>query len=162
MALQKTSAHFTAVLSPLRLSKLPGGQGGAGGSSLGIGGDGGRGEGPRIPAEEAHNFDMWGGIGGPGGHGDREGGNGGLGERPNNTESLLPPGTQLPNITVQEFCELFELNSGIAWILAEVGLETVEALGDLPSIELRDVGLGIGHIAQLKVALRKLARMYHD
>ncbi|KAJ7502659.1 hypothetical protein B0H11DRAFT_645944 [Mycena galericulata] len=147
---------------PRSRSQIHGGLGGAGGPSLRRGGNGGRGEGPRIPAEEAHNYDLWGGRGGPGGYGAMRGGEGGAGERPNRTEPLLPPGTHLPNMTVQDFCKRFKLNSGIARILTMEGFETVEALGDLPSIELRDIGLGIGHIAQLKVALKKLAKTCHD
>ncbi|KAJ7502663.1 hypothetical protein B0H11DRAFT_2274780 [Mycena galericulata] len=156
--------HFPPARMPANPYSRPrryGGQGGAGGSSHNVGGKGFTGQGPRIPAEEAHNYDMWGGVGGAGGFGVMQGGEGGVGERPCHTEPLLPPGTQLPNITVQYFCGLFALDPYITQILAGQGFQTVEALANHPSIELRDVGLRSGHIAELRRALRNLPRVFY-
>ncbi|KAJ7504851.1 hypothetical protein B0H11DRAFT_2273104 [Mycena galericulata] len=103
-------------------------------------------------------YGMGRGEGGPGGYGVVKGGDGGVGESPSYTEPFLPPGTQLPDMTVPEFCERYKLNSGpIASVLAAQGFKTVKELSIARSINLQDVGLGIGHIAELKAALETLA-----
>ncbi|KAJ7504843.1 hypothetical protein B0H11DRAFT_2186943 [Mycena galericulata] len=121
--------------------QIIGGRGGAGGRGSTTGGNGGRG-----------------GEGGLGGDGDTKGGDGGVGERASYTEPFLPPGTQLPDMTVEEFCERYKLNSGpTVPVLAAQGFKTVKQLSNARSITLQDVGLGIGHIAELKAALETLA-----
>ncbi|KAJ7474362.1 hypothetical protein B0H11DRAFT_1918397 [Mycena galericulata] len=117
--------------------QISGGTGGAGGSAspmivlVVIGGNGGHGEGPRIRVEHTDNF---GDVGGQGRSGAWRAATG-----------------------AQTFCEEYKLDSHIASILAEQGFRTVRALSTVLTIELQDVGLGIGHIAELKAALESLA-----
>ncbi|KAJ7113620.1 hypothetical protein C8R44DRAFT_881900 [Mycena epipterygia] len=70
----------TTNSAQMRRTKFVGGTGGAGGSSLKQGGNGGTGQGPKVTQQQASKFAVYDGTGGAGGHGNQTGGNTGLSE----------------------------------------------------------------------------------
>ncbi|KAJ6587835.1 hypothetical protein B0H10DRAFT_2233885 [Mycena sp. CBHHK59/15] len=137
---------------------IVGGLGGKGGKGAMRGGDGGRGEGPRLLKEDVFLFaSINGGTGGAGGEGGATGGSGGTGESPRLAEPLVPPGTRLPDdLSVQDFCKKYGLHHALISFLEEQGFTTVGALAFLNTFTLEDAGLRMGQIAELKNALNKL------
>ncbi|KAJ6592780.1 hypothetical protein B0H19DRAFT_1365132 [Mycena capillaripes] len=106
----------------------------------GTGGSGGTGEGIRVgdifPGEYRQQ-------------------NGGVGEGP---IWHLGSSRRRVRTDVKTFCEQYELDAVISSLLVEEGFKTVEALSNVGDITLKDLGLNIGQIAELKQALAE----FHD
>ncbi|KAJ7853239.1 hypothetical protein B0H13DRAFT_1203529 [Mycena leptocephala] len=108
-----------------------GGAGGAGGTAVGImGGD------SYFPGEYSEQND-W------------------AGEGPKLAEHLVSSRKRV-RTDVKAFCEQYELDAAISLLLVEEGFKTVEALSKVSDIiTLKDLGLNIGQIAELKHALEE-------
>ncbi|KAJ7614936.1 hypothetical protein FB45DRAFT_873803 [Roridomyces roridus] len=140
--------------------ELFGGTGGKGGASDDIGGEGGFGQGTRLPIEDVNEFKrVLGGTGGEGGFGPNKGGFGGMGQATQFGGRLLPAfasgGKGLPNLPLVEFCHTYDLDEDILERLREQGFKMSAALYGLKDDDLMGVGFKVGHVAEVKRALRE-------
>ncbi|KAF7358606.1 hypothetical protein MSAN_01199200 [Mycena sanguinolenta] len=87
------------------------------------------------------------------------GGNGGIGRGVKIPEPLLsiPAGTQVQglNMTIDQFCAQHSLGSQIASLLLQVGDPSPSSLPYIEDLDLLQFGFRLGHIAELKWALRR-------
>ncbi|KAJ7608424.1 hypothetical protein FB45DRAFT_1067511 [Roridomyces roridus] len=137
--------------------ELFGGQGGKGGASDDIGGDGGLGEGTRLAIQDIHEFKrIFGGTGGEGGFGPNKGGIGGMGQATQLGSRLLPASYRgLPSLPIVEFGLAYDLDEDILERLREQGFKMSGALYGLKDDDLMRVGFKVGHVAEMKRALRE-------
>ncbi|KAJ6482772.1 hypothetical protein C8R45DRAFT_1100021 [Mycena sanguinolenta] len=113
---------------------------------------------------------MHGGTGGNGGQGGNGGfgGVGGPGPGPTLKDNIHNPYPERdddklwsgppPNIQrtpIDEFCQEYALDETIEKLLHDNGLETANSLFEVDGNALRDVGFELGHIPELKRALRE-------
>ncbi|KAF8138058.1 hypothetical protein K438DRAFT_725153 [Mycena galopus ATCC 62051] len=144
---------------------LSGGTGGAGGYGVKFGGPGGFGVAPQIATENvAHFRTITGGFGGAGGASANEGGSGGTGEGPKFARLLLPIDIDdetrrwVPHTKLEEL-KVFGLEQALLDLLKHQGFQTVGGLFEAQETDLPRPPFKLGHLAALKVALRKFAAL---
>ncbi|KAJ7608410.1 hypothetical protein FB45DRAFT_1067497 [Roridomyces roridus] len=137
--------------------ELFGGKSGNGGPSDDVGGDGGLGQGTRLPIEDINGFKrIFGGIGGEGGFGPNKGGIDGEGQATQFGSRLLPASCKgLPSLPMVEFCLAYDLDEDVLKRLREQGFKMSGALYGLKDEDLMKVGFKLGHVAEVKRALRE-------
>ncbi|KAJ7450545.1 hypothetical protein FB451DRAFT_1186654 [Mycena latifolia] len=139
-----------------------GGRGGDGGEGKRLGGRGGEGEGTRMTMKQITDIldkgnDVHGGSGGTGGWGGYEGGTGGLGRASILPRPLWGGGNtgRLATLTVAQFCDTNRLSVELRRRLEGLGFRMAGALCEVDEKDLEDRGFNIGHIAELKWALKQ-------
>jgi hypothetical protein len=65
-------------------------------------------------------------------------------------------GVRVPTLTVAEFCQKYHFGDKIRNLLDQQGFETAGAILEVSEMSLLEVGFKIGHIAEMKRALRQL------
>ncbi|KAJ6553025.1 hypothetical protein B0H19DRAFT_1072510 [Mycena capillaripes] len=149
-----------------RLTRFPGGHGGRGGKGGKKGGRGGKGYGPKVDRAlfEKRPINLHGGYGGDGGEGKHDdGGDAGDGLAPEIVEPLLETEDPAPwSLTVKSFCDKYDIDKNIRSILEKESIKRVAVLCDIRGDTLRDSGMGITQIVELKTALKLLARTKKD
>ncbi|KAJ7744251.1 hypothetical protein DFH07DRAFT_1063424 [Mycena maculata] len=68
---------------------------------------------------------------------------------------------RVPNLTLAEFCEKYGLNDTIRQVLEKEGFETAGALLETTEPTLKEAGLKIGQIGELRRALRVFLSAEH-
>ncbi|KAJ7721272.1 hypothetical protein B0H16DRAFT_1791586 [Mycena metata] len=140
-----------------------GGFGGHGGAAGVTGGRGGEGKGPRLTPETALSYEgnIVGGFGGTGGWGVYTGGIGGVGERLDLTLQPLFAGDAddveetAVDMPLEEFCQAYKIGQDLLARLKQEGFTSAGAFLEITNGQLEDKGFGLGHIAELKRALRQ-------
>ncbi|KAJ7436841.1 hypothetical protein FB451DRAFT_186608 [Mycena latifolia] len=101
--------------------------------------------------------DVHGGRGRNGGQGEKEGGTGGAGCANKLASPIWSGGNTdgLSVLTVAQFCEDNQLNGEICTLLEGCGFRTSEDLFKALDGDLEKAGFKLGHIAELKRALRQ-------
>ncbi|KAJ7116283.1 hypothetical protein C8R43DRAFT_1137958 [Mycena crocata] len=71
------------------------------------------------------------------------------------TEDLQKSAVYVPMLTVADFCKRYHLSTEISNILKNEGYQTAGALFEESDATLKDLGLKIGQVAELKRALKE-------
>ncbi|KAJ6476985.1 hypothetical protein C8R45DRAFT_1102269 [Mycena sanguinolenta] len=152
---ETAEAEIQQILKP----KVGGGKGGGGGEG-GIPGKGGRGEAPQVDKSNAHYFQgIDGGEGGKGGNAvgaTGQDGKGGEGEGPKFGRGMTEdfPDLNPPDVKLEDL----RLHPDLLALLKDQYFEDVGGLSYVTDVDLGREGFSLGHIAQLKAALRVQAR----
>ncbi|KAJ6487949.1 hypothetical protein C8R45DRAFT_930159 [Mycena sanguinolenta] len=137
---------------------LSGGWGGAGGYGGQIGGSGGLGEAARITAEDvAHFGTITGGFGGAGGGSAYQGGSGGTGQGPRLTKPLFFIDDETRRRLPYTKLEDLGIKPDLCRLLMDLGFQTAGGLFEAHEADFPPPHFKIGHVAGLKVVLRKFA-----
>ncbi|KAF7351211.1 hypothetical protein MSAN_01552200 [Mycena sanguinolenta] len=137
---------------------LSGGRGGAGGYGGQVGGSGGFGEAAQITAEDVAYFGtITGGFGGAGGESPYQGGSGGTGQGPRLTRLLFSIDDETRRRLPYTKLEDLGIKPDLCRLLVDLGFQSAGGLFEAHETDFPPPQFKIGHIAGLKVVLRKFA-----
>ncbi|KAF8208671.1 hypothetical protein K438DRAFT_281678 [Mycena galopus ATCC 62051] len=142
--------------SPQQGPVLNGGQGGPGGPGAQEGGVGGLGGAPQISITDVALFKrITGGVGGAGGASDIQGGRGGIGQGPKPAKLLASIDNETRLQAPHMKLEAFGIKPEVRQLLKDEGFQSVGALFEVYDTDFPAPPFKIGHIASLKLALKK-------